>query len=224
LYRWYPRPARLTGDGRAIALRPFEVVLLEVVPAGQAPTLDRPFPGRPMPRSFAEPTVGLELAVSTRQPASTAPDHSGSAAAVPLQSPTPLTVAGTKRGWAIAGQTPVSRQGGTLVITATRSKGGLAFQGNYPDREWRLAGRIGGQQARPVPALHGQIYPTAWQTWRMPVCSSVHPQRFTFTLTALVPDAVVIRCRGYFIPRTSTARPDAKRDNHDNERLASGNP
>ena len=47
LYRWYPHPARLRGeggachDGTVIALRPFEVVLLEAVPQGKSPALPR---------------------------------------------------------------------------------------------------------------------------------------------------------------------------------------
>ena len=37
------------GPKVAITLRPFEVVLLEVVPAGERPTLDREFPVQPVP-------------------------------------------------------------------------------------------------------------------------------------------------------------------------------
>ena len=69
LYRWYPDPARLTGrqasfgNTASIALRPFEIVLLEVVPHGQAPTLDRRFESKPIPDSFAEPSRSLDVAV-----------------------------------------------------------------------------------------------------------------------------------------------------------------
>jgi hypothetical protein len=68
LYRWYPDPARLTGDearfgGTAsLTLRPFQIVLLEVVPRGQAPTLNRRFEPQPLP-AFAEPSRPLEVAV-----------------------------------------------------------------------------------------------------------------------------------------------------------------
>ena len=71
LYRWYPDPARLTGAAEAfggkvsVSLRPFQVVLLEVVPAGQAPSLDRPFADRPIPVRFAEPSRPVELTVET---------------------------------------------------------------------------------------------------------------------------------------------------------------
>jgi hypothetical protein len=69
LYRWYPDPARLTGPDAgfgktaSLALRPFEIVLLEAVPHGQAPTLDRRFDSKPIPTAFAEPSRSLDLAV-----------------------------------------------------------------------------------------------------------------------------------------------------------------
>jgi hypothetical protein len=69
LYRWYPKPARLTsqranfGNTASIALRPFEIVLLEVVLDGQAPSLDRRFESKPIPTGFGEPSRSLELAV-----------------------------------------------------------------------------------------------------------------------------------------------------------------
>jgi hypothetical protein len=67
IYRWYPDPARLQGSEPAfretavIALRPFEVVLLEVVPAGQKPSLDRAFSQRPLPTSFPVPSRDLDV-------------------------------------------------------------------------------------------------------------------------------------------------------------------
>ncbi|MCC6127380.1 MAG: hypothetical protein IT426_20665 [Pirellulales bacterium] len=69
LYRWYPEPARLKGEvasfGRqaAIALKPFEVVLLEAVPAGERPSLDRELSAQPIPTAFAEPSRTVELTV-----------------------------------------------------------------------------------------------------------------------------------------------------------------
>ena len=74
LYRWYPDPARLTEDGTgnsarpSIALRPFEVVLLEAVPAGGAPALDRQLSTRPIPTQFSEPSRDLDVAVRDANP------------------------------------------------------------------------------------------------------------------------------------------------------------
>ncbi|MDD4890961.1 MAG: hypothetical protein PHU85_13655 [Phycisphaerae bacterium] len=68
IYRWHPSPARLTGakplfdDSASITLRPFEVVLLEVVPAGQPPSLKRELKAAPIPAGFAEPTKAIDLA------------------------------------------------------------------------------------------------------------------------------------------------------------------
>jgi hypothetical protein len=69
LYRWHSDPARLVdgdaafGSKATIRLRPFEVVLLEVVPTGKPPTLDRRFATRPLPVRFAEASRDVELTV-----------------------------------------------------------------------------------------------------------------------------------------------------------------
>lgn len=69
LYRWYPEPARLAGPDASfpstasVALRPFEVVLLEVVQHAQAPSLNRGFESKPIRTAFGEPSRSLDLAV-----------------------------------------------------------------------------------------------------------------------------------------------------------------
>jgi hypothetical protein len=69
LYRWYPEPARLTGTSEtfgevaSIALRPFQVVLLEVVPAGEPPSLERGFQTQPIPVAFDEASRVIEVEV-----------------------------------------------------------------------------------------------------------------------------------------------------------------
>jgi hypothetical protein len=72
IYRWYPDRARLQGGTSAIALRPFEVVLLEAVPAGTPPALKRDFTLRPMPVGFSEPSSPIPLTVAYAQAAPTA--------------------------------------------------------------------------------------------------------------------------------------------------------
>jgi len=74
LYRWYPDPAELRGKADAfgekvaITLRPFEVVLLEVVPSGEPPSLERSFEVRPIPARFSEASRTLEVAVEQVRP------------------------------------------------------------------------------------------------------------------------------------------------------------
>jgi len=82
LYRWYPEPARLTGpeeglaEGARLALRPFAVALLEVVAHGEAPTLGRAFPSRPLPAGFGEESQALAVSVTSPDTAPPAPDQS----------------------------------------------------------------------------------------------------------------------------------------------------
>lgn len=70
IYRWYPQPAKLEqgkafGRTAAISLRPFEVVLLEVVPKGGRTALPREFAVQPVPAHFADASRSLELAVDS---------------------------------------------------------------------------------------------------------------------------------------------------------------
>ena len=82
LYRWYPNPARLGSDNGhsgkdvAICLRPFEVVLLEAVPSGQPPSLDRKFEVTPVPIGFAEASQPVDVTVDEvrDEPDSESPD------------------------------------------------------------------------------------------------------------------------------------------------------
>jgi hypothetical protein len=74
LYRWYPKPARLTHEGKTfgpkakIPLRAFEVVLLEAVPHGQTPALQRDFQQQALPARFAESSQRLKVAVTQPAP------------------------------------------------------------------------------------------------------------------------------------------------------------
>jgi len=74
LYRWYPHPARLKGsaeslgDKVSIALRAFEVNLLEAVPAGQPPSLGRTLPVEPIPEGFSEESRAVDLAIQDLKP------------------------------------------------------------------------------------------------------------------------------------------------------------
>jgi hypothetical protein len=76
IYQWHPRAARLDNQGRPfgrqvqMALRPHEVVLLEVVTSSEEPSLKRVFDVLPMRTSFAEPTRQIELGIAwaTTQP------------------------------------------------------------------------------------------------------------------------------------------------------------
>ena len=66
VYRWWPKAAKLGGEHGAkttVALRPFDIVLLEVVPAGEPATLNRQFKPLAMPAHFAESSRELSITV-----------------------------------------------------------------------------------------------------------------------------------------------------------------
>ena len=70
IYRWYPAPAKLTADVQSfgptasLGIRPSEVTLLEVVPAGSGPSLGRDFESMPLVSQFAEPSRSLDVKVA----------------------------------------------------------------------------------------------------------------------------------------------------------------
>ena len=71
IYRWYREPARLLGgksgfdESALITLRPFEVVLLEIVPSGEMPSLDRKLKSTLIPTGFKEPTLSINCLTFT---------------------------------------------------------------------------------------------------------------------------------------------------------------
>jgi len=73
IYRWYPNPAKLAGGERAgceqasLSLRPFEVVLLEVLPRGEAPSLGKRFPEQDAAGGFAEPSRPVQVTVASEK-------------------------------------------------------------------------------------------------------------------------------------------------------------
>jgi len=83
VYRWYPDPAKLVGgeeafhETAAIGLRPFDVVLLEVVPSGQPATLNRAFETRPMPVTFAVASRSVDVDVHYVHDEPSAPETLG---------------------------------------------------------------------------------------------------------------------------------------------------
>jgi hypothetical protein len=125
LYRWYPDSARLAGpeggfaEGARLAMRPFEVTLLEVVPHGEAPTLAREFAPQPLPMRFAEQS--RPVAISTAPPDVTPP-----ALDATLWKPVGIAQA-------------TSRQGATLTV---QTDGSVLASGPAPDHDtYSLTGR-----------------------------------------------------------------------------------
>ena len=179
LYRWYPDPAQLAREGSAsskhavLALRPFEVILLEAVPAGQAPSLHRRFSSEQIPG--ASPESSRELAVET------------------VNTPT---------GLEIKGRLPHCVTAATLAIEVRMTQGALAFRtgevGSAFDMRGQLAGKV--VDCRPVigKKLSGQA---SWQVWRLPLESSPEERTFEFFLTNRLGKNIELAVSVHFLPK-----------------------
>lgn len=195
IYRWYPDPARLISEqaSPSIALRPFEVVLLEVVPAGESPSLDREFKAQPMPTSFAEPSTRLEILAAIAdgvEPRSVPVESDERAGEDPLP---------PKRVYSIKGRVPAST-GGTLAVSMELFKESAAHVLVNVGRFFSIQGELGGQPARCTPANGHDTYPVSWQLWRIPVAPSDRETDFELYATVMVEQAVEIRCSAWFVP------------------------
>jgi len=177
LYRWHPNPAQLQDNGASLAkavpfsLRPFEVVLLEAVPAGTAPSLDRNFPAAQLPKTFEEPSRELMLATSQAQ-----------------------------RELTVRGEAPPCKRGGTLVITTEMRKGSVAVMTRDVGKHFVASGTLGKKPVDGHAVLGNATYPASWQAWRIAVEASAAPQRFQFSITNDVEMEAVFVSRGYFLP------------------------
>ena len=190
LYRWYPQPARLHGDGESFAktvpfsLNPFEVVLLEAVPAGTAPSLGRNFPAAPLPKTSDEPSRELPVATSRNQ-----------------------------RELTVRGEMPSCPRGGTLVISTEMRQGSTAVMTRDVGKHFAASGTLGGRSAECHAVLGVATPPACWQAWRIPVEASANPQTFQISITnsieewlmegrRLAPEEMEIAfsCRAHVLP------------------------
>jgi len=176
VYRWYPRPARLTR-GRAVTLRPFEVALLEAVAPGQAPSLGAEFAVADEGAIQAE--AARELAVEMK--------------------PAPASEEGT-RAWDLACTVPATATGGTGHMAVTLRRGGRAWP--VGDIGTLIRGTAADAATpRPQPVVRERSYPAAWQGWRFKLAPSEAPRTLRLRVVARVPSDVDVGCQGHFVPK-----------------------
>jgi hypothetical protein len=164
VYRWYPSPAKLAaspdgfGSETSMAMRPFEVVLLEVVPHGDVPTLDRPFAEQPIPVRFAESSCPVPLTVDE-----------------PANRPGACT---------ITGELPASEAGGVVAVTLELFQDdGSPLELHNLSSHLAAEMSVDGRAASVEPAIGPASYPTSWQTWRLPIAPGSPARVFTLRVT-----------------------------------------
>ncbi len=181
LYRWYPRPARLKGEKEVfgaevvMAMRPFEVVLLEAVPHGEAPTLPRAFMEETVPAKFAEPSRRVEVAVAAtnEKPAK----------------------------WTVTGEIPTSHGGGSLaVVVELVGEDGQSVEMGNVGSFFKADATVAGLSVEAHPALGSKTYPASWQTWRIEVAPGSPSRPFTLQIGDTCPGTSRRRFSAHFIP------------------------
>lgn len=188
LYRWYPEPARLSGAAGAVdkeislCLRPFEVVLLEVVPAGEAPSLNRRFELGPVPDKFIEPTRPIELTVEPVRP------ESGRASS------------SEEKTVVVRGQLPATNSGGMIILTAEMKTGSEPLPLKNVGTLFSCEGKLAGENVQVQPVLGTATYPSSWQAWRTAATPSAVPRDFQLTIGSTAPANARFAFKAYFIP------------------------
>lgn len=204
LYRWYPEPAHLTGERdswgeqAAIALRPFEVVLLEVVPAGVPASLGCDFPCQPIVRQFAETSRPVAITL--------APAELSSAQSLPVEIDPPdwLLPLPPKRAVTLTAAAPAGAPDGTLYLALEFAKDGAPYM------PWNLGsyvvaqGTMDGESIPLTPVIHTGSYPAGWQGWRIAVPRGQGTREINLACTVMMPDEVVVSGLGYWIPGTGS--------------------
>jgi len=159
LYRWYPNPARLAGGSEGVggmaqmALRPFEVVLLEVVPRGEAPSLSRHFREEPIPVRFAE-----------------------ASRPVPIQVAEPVAA---DEPWTVSGTIPAGGSGGILaVVLELADESGAPVELGNMGSLFQMEAAVSGSPVTAQAAVRPESYPSSWQTWRISIPPASPAQPF----------------------------------------------
>jgi hypothetical protein len=169
LFRWYPKPAAL-GSISKYLLRLFEVVLLEAVQEGEAPTLGRKFAADSTPLRFDEASVELELQVST-----------------------------SERKLSMRGNVPATRSGGTLVVAVEMHKDSKAWLKNNIGKLITGRGAVGGREVAFEPVLGLNTYPSSWQAWRARL-EPLASQSVEFEVSAGKEIEAELLGKAYFVP------------------------
>ncbi len=198
IYRLYPEPARLKSPagafrGKAVmSLRPFEVVLLEIVPSGRQPSLNAGFPVQPIPESFAEPSRKIELDSPSTESAGDLP--------APKQMEDPAKRI-TRKVIGLRCEVPTCRKGGLLAISAQVKKNRVSVMIGDLGKHFAARASVDGKDSACWPVVREESYPACWQAWRI----AVEPSRVRRTVEMLVvvmmPQGVEMVWEGHFIPR-----------------------
>jgi hypothetical protein len=205
VYRRYPTPARLTiGDDpvfeseTSMAMSPFDVVLLEIVPDGDAPTGDRVFSDEPLPTAFAHASTELRIATSEDSgtehlhlPAEDTPENADE------NSDEEPVVKRTFTGTCVIPASDVSQ---TAAISVKLMGDGQLHLLGSPGKYFAAEYALDGEPAEMEAVVHESGYASCWQVWRAEVDSTTSDRTLTFRITIGIDSKVECDWKAYTIP------------------------
>lgn len=200
VYRCWPNPAKIgeaRGSNATLALRPFETVLLEIVPAGESPTLRRKYDLRPMPTTFAEPSRTLEITVERKENLGAAGASELNAAANgtrKVQGPA------TSTQLIVRGTVPPSMSGGILSFSDSFFQQVKPYWTHECKSGFTVTGTLNGKDIVLEPVINNGLYKAPWQTWRIPLAGSDAPRAFELIISTSLPNEIEHRISAHFIP------------------------
>ncbi len=192
LYRWYPRPAQLReGEGgfassAELTLRPMEIVLLEVVPHGESPTLNRKFEVQQTAATPVEPTAALALREID---------------AIGAPATEWKVLAPANRFFHENGEVPPTKTGGILAVSVELRRGTHPCYIHHREGKLKFTGTLNKKPAAFQPVVGNGWYQAAWQTWRLTLPPSEKAQQFGFRLHSDLPADVEYRLSADFVPQ-----------------------
>jgi hypothetical protein len=163
-----------------------EIILLEVVPHGEAPTLGRKFDVQPMPAAFAEPSRALALHEVKPKGQN----------AAEWRAIDPVEKQLRQRG-----EVPPTKSGGILTLSIELKQGAHPLYIHHRDGHLKFTGSLDEKPAAFQPMVANGWYQAPWQAWRLPVSPSEKPQPFDFQIHSDLPADVEYRLSAHFVPQ-----------------------
>jgi hypothetical protein len=220
IYRWYPSQAQLLGkdrqsfDGRrtSLALRPFETVLLEIVPAGNLPSVAKRFEEEAWIEHSSEAThrpsldIGEDAGEShLHLPIEDAARDSGEfdPFVTVVEEENLKETLSTRRTFSVRGLLPKdSRRSVFCVAVELERSDGKAFLRRDNGLFTAATLTVAGKEIACIPIIKPYGYPSAWQAWRAMVEASEAERAFAWVITVAARHEIKLRTSAWLIPST----------------------
>jgi hypothetical protein len=183
VYRLCPDRVQLTQeatteltfhDELVVALRPFEIVLLEIVPADLS----------------IQPQYQVAVAASGKF------TEVSRTVKVQLEQ----RIMQDRRSIQLIGELPATSSGGTLVATCEMFAEGEAFLLQNVGSYFKASAELDGQLLVSTPVVRDRTFEASWQAWRMEIDPSRESSRWEMSIDLLVTQPITIQCSAHYIP------------------------